>query len=234
MRNAHAAVLNLSSHLLQFIPRHPSPYFLQIAILSNNSITDFSSLSVCRNLVEIDLSHNAITSTPPGHFFTSLAELSILRLDNNQVADWRAILPMQASTSLVFLSLHSNPFCQSPKYRAFVVNLIPNLKGLDRFAVSDEELSENVEFSVGYEACSLRYRLPGFVSDRSESAQQLVDDQSQMRYANTVVHAVHNICTTCSPTLRIQGAYQRYKFYKEEKEMLSSAAKVIQRLVSHR
>ena len=50
---ASLVILYYGSSFLSDIPIHPSPLLLQVAILPDNSITDFSSLTVCKNLVEV-------------------------------------------------------------------------------------------------------------------------------------------------------------------------------------
>ena len=231
---ASLTIMYYSSHLLVDIPINPSPLLLQVAILSNNSITEFGALQACKNLIEIDLSHNAITKTPREAFFSSMMELSILRLDNNQITGWRSILGLQGSDSLIYLALQSNPFTKNEKYRPFVVNLVPNLKGLDGYAVSDEELISDKKFIEGWGGEAPRYELPNFVMARGWEEEKELDDFMQLKYASNVARVVENIHDACSPTRTIQNAYRAYRFRLEEFEMSSGAAKAIQKIVSHR
>jgi hypothetical protein len=48
--------------------------------------------------------------------------------------------------AIMHITLFSNPVCQIPGYRHFIVNSIPGLKALDNFVITDEERIEDASF----------------------------------------------------------------------------------------
>ena len=142
------SVQMLPSRMLSSIPIYPNPDLLQIFTADHNAITQFDALKRCPNLIEISLSNNLINALPP--IFSSLSVLQILRLDNNQISSWRDTTPLKDS-KLIYLNLEGNAFTKNEKYRPFVVNMIETLKGLDSYAISEEELmDDDAGFPVRY------------------------------------------------------------------------------------
>ena len=47
---------------------------------------------------------------------------------------------------MIHVTLFSNPVCNIPGYRHFIVNSIPGLKALDNFVITDEERIEDASF----------------------------------------------------------------------------------------
>jgi hypothetical protein len=144
--DATSPVVYFCSGQLDEIPVFLNPSILRVVLLEHNSLSGFEELAVCSSAVEISLDYNNIAVIPDEKFFAGLPALRILRLANNQIADWRSTLALQACTSLAYLTLFGNPFSRNAKYRPFIVNLCAGLMGLDGYATTDEELIESAKF----------------------------------------------------------------------------------------
>ncbi|GMH57277.1 hypothetical protein TrST_g8278 [Triparma strigata] len=229
------SVYFLSSQMLQDIPQPPNPALLQVCLLDHNHLTSLSPLSSCTSLLELSANHNSITSLPD--MFGNLTNLQILRLESNQITSWRSILPLKISPSLTYLSLIGNAFCKNAKYRPFVVNLVPNLKALDCYAISDEELLENYTFPDHYKPLSNTYRLPEFIINReinnfnNSSNDESLSIYTQIEFVDACSAFIANIVSSCSPIFLIQWAYRRYLGRKLMNNITAKAAQIIQNVI---
>ncbi|GMH73603.1 hypothetical protein TL16_g06236 [Triparma laevis f. inornata] len=232
------AVYFMASQMLQQIPPPPNPALLQVCLLDHNHLTSLSPLSSCTSLLELSVNHNSITSLP--EIFANLLNLQILRMESNQITSWRSILPLKSSPSLGYLSLTGNAFAKNSKYRPFVVNLVPNLKALDSYAISDEELLENYTFPDHYKPLSDTYRLPEFIINREiyplntnskNSNSSALNIYTQIEFADVCIAFISNIVSSCSPIFLIQWAYRRYLGRKMTNNITAKAAQIIQNVI---
>jgi len=243
-------VFNFSNNLLSQIPPLLQPSNLLVILLGHNSLYSFDELEVCINVIEIDMSFNNITQTPrPATaeqtqtqtqtqtkvkvkgFFQKLSKLKILRLNSNQISDWRSVMSLQDAPSLLYLTLHSNPFSNNDKYRPFLVNLIPHLKALDLHVTTDEELIENASFPPRFKACNNHMEIPARITSRQYN---LDNDENNWNYLKIVNNAIHNLHFINSPVRLLQSAYRRHAELKIEHRAKNAAALVIQKLGAYR
>jgi hypothetical protein len=91
-------------------------------------------------LRKIDLAFNVINSIPHEDIWKSLPSLQILYLHGNDVSDPSNLTALRSASSLIHLTLYGNPIAHTPGYRQNVINMIPFLKALDQYVVTDSEI----------------------------------------------------------------------------------------------
>jgi len=184
-------------------------------------------------------------------FFAKLPHLKILRLNNNQITSWKRILPLSSSPSILYLTLHGNPFSFVASYRPFVVNLLPTIKALDFHVTTDEELIEGGDFPPRFKSCCKEMELPAAIVERelgggkkrqlqqvssddgndgNENNENSSQDDYEWLYLKSAVTILHNIHFINSPTRLAQSCYRRYREVKEERRVRDAASRVIQKL----
>lgn len=91
-----------------------------------------------------------------------LAFLAATALFDPQVKDWHTTVSLGLAPRLTYLTLFYNPVSKMKMYRTFTANYCESLRGLDRHAVSDEEVIESAKFSPRsrYRTCSAALALP--------------------------------------------------------------------------
>jgi Leucine-rich repeat (LRR) protein len=101
-------------------------------------------------LKKIDLSDNQLTSLPPPSVFAGLKNLQFLYLHNNNIQKWQDLQSLTTMPSILHVTLFSNPVCNIPGYRHFMVNSISGLKALDYHVITDEERIEDASFGYRF------------------------------------------------------------------------------------
>lgn len=127
-----------------------SAYPWTILLLSNNLLSRLDPLQYCINLKKLDLSNNDLLAIPKGNVWKCLPHLQILFLHNNKLDSIHSLQQLSICTKLTILTCFNNPVEYHPAYRHVCVNSIINLKLLDFYIISDEELIENANFGPKY------------------------------------------------------------------------------------
>jgi len=145
---------------------------LAIAYLQGNRLhlQDMMYLQTLQNLKKIDLSHNNISALPSGgNVFKNLINLRFLYLHNNRITKWSDIQSLTALPIAMHVTLYSNPVCQVPGYRYYLVNSIPSLLALDNHIITDEERIEDASFGYRYRALNeyMKLHIPDYAREKS-------------------------------------------------------------------
>lgn len=126
-----------------------------------------------------------------------------------QVKEWRTIISLGRAPGLVYLTMFSNPISKIKMYRTFMVNCCGSLRGLDLYAVSDEEVIEGARFFRGsrYCTCSPALALPQllftglidfFLLRRQQD--QHAETGSATVSLSTCADALENLPSGCCPS----------------------------------
>jgi Leucine-rich repeat len=158
------------------------------------------------NLKKIDLSHNNISSLPSGEtVFRNLVNLRFLYLHNNRISKWNDIQNLTGLPIVMHITLFSNPVCQVPGYRHFLVNSIPSLLALDNHIITDEERIEDASFGYRYRALNefMKLHIPDYA--REKSAEQ------HLFNLEVDVYRLRRIFERNSPSIMIQAAFRGFR-----------------------
>ncbi|TIB03416.1 hypothetical protein E3P94_00742 [Wallemia ichthyophaga] len=112
---------------------------LSTILLSHNLIHSIPLLPRLLNLNSLILSHNLIQSISPS-ISKSTPRLSSLIADHNRL-QLVELNSLANHPGLTFLDLRFNPATESPRYRLWLVYILPKLRVLDYERVSDKERS---------------------------------------------------------------------------------------------
>lgn len=76
--------------------------------------------------------------------------------------EWQNTASLSRAPVLTYLTMFSNPICKMRTYRTFMVNCCAFLRGMDRHAVSDEEVIQEIRFFEKslHKTCSPTLALP--------------------------------------------------------------------------
>ena len=99
-----------------------------------------NGLNEVRNLQSLNLGGNQISSMDG---ISKLSKLMTLYLNKNNISDLSEISKLKLNVSLCDLDLSDNPITQIDHYRDQILNILPNLKWLDRIPVVQSEKSRS-------------------------------------------------------------------------------------------
>lgn len=115
-----------------------SKKFLTRALwLNNNKLTNIKNLDqVIEAVLEspeqvawIDFSYNSIKTIDD--IILKYENLKILYFHGNQIEDLDEIIKLKDLKELRSITFHGNPITENPKYRAFVITILPQVVNLD-------------------------------------------------------------------------------------------------------
>lgn len=107
-------------------------------------LTDVSIVDKMPNLEVISLSLNHISSL---HFFKNCKNLRDLFLRHNEISSFEELQYLKKLPALRSLWLSENPITSDPNYRMRVIHELPNLIKLDEADVTEEEKKKAIEFN---------------------------------------------------------------------------------------
>lgn len=137
-------VLNLSRNSLRGVSLKSFPC-LTTVYLNHNHIADLSGLQYCERLSHLFVASNKLEDV---FGLESLSNLKVLDISCNQIDSLDGINSLGMNSNLHTLRMHGNPICNKlrpARYRALVLQKLPQLKTLDGFARQDEEMDYNSE-----------------------------------------------------------------------------------------
>eukprot|EP01138_Halocafeteria_seosinensis_P002052 gb/GECG01002101.1/.p1 GENE.gb/GECG01002101.1/~~gb/GECG01002101.1/.p1 ORF type:complete len:819 (+),score=98.42 gb/GECG01002101.1/:1-2457(+) len=129
-------MLNMSRNSLRGISLEAFPS-LKTLYLNHNSLSDLSGLHVCSNLSHLFLAHNDLEEV---FGLEELVNLKVLDISYNHIESVDGINCLAVNKNLQTLRMHGNPICTRitpAKYRALVLNKLPQVRTLDGFKRED-------------------------------------------------------------------------------------------------
>ncbi|KAJ3360834.1 hypothetical protein GGF32_007993 [Allomyces javanicus] len=146
---------------------------LTILNVSNNLLTSLpAELADLPHLASLHASNNKLASVDSIAVLAHCAQLSVVDLHHNQLADARIVTDvLYHMPSLAVLTLHHNPVTQVVAHyrRNFIIN-VPTLTYLDDRPVSDNERHATVAWSTG-----------GVDAERAERERQRQEERDEMK-----------------------------------------------------
>lgn len=110
--------------------------YLSLSGCGLKSLTNFPTLP---KLIKLDLNDNAITGGLEN--LASLKELMQLSLLNNEITSTDSFTSLSSIVTLVYLDIDGCPVCQTEDYRTKIFNLIPSLQIIDSLDREGKEAS---------------------------------------------------------------------------------------------
>ncbi|WFD25294.1 U2 snRNP complex subunit [Malassezia nana] len=106
--------------------------------LTDNDIRFLGNFPRMTRLTHLILSNNLVTRIEP-LLYKQLPFLETLVLTNNQLSDYRQLVPLRRLQRLRYLCLMGNPIARDKNYRAFLVWRLPALRVLDYRRITERE-----------------------------------------------------------------------------------------------
>lgn len=116
--------------------------------LSNNQIEVLEDFPVLKRCTTIFM-HNNIVKTIGENFAECLPNLHTLMLSNNDIKEFKDIMPLRKCKNLLRLSLYLNPITTLPNYKLIMIKLIPSLRFLDFQRITKEERDKSDKLIIG-------------------------------------------------------------------------------------
>eukprot|EP00347_Sterkiella_histriomuscorum_P006457 403352701 len=203
---------------------------LTIAYLQGNSINlqDLMYMQMLKSLKKIDLSHNSISALPGPAVFQGLVNLKFLYLHDNRISNWGDVETLTSLPSIMHLSLFSNPVCQIPGYRHFLVNSISSLLALDTYVITDEERIEDASFGYRFRGLNefMKLHIPDYAKEKSA--------EQHLFNLEVDIYRLKRIFERNSPSILIQSLYRGYRsrnyvkvYFNERKQKIIKIQKVM-------
>jgi len=115
--------------------------------LWGNDIEDVKLLRSMPNVEVLSLSVNKISSLKE---FANCPKLQELYLRKNNIADLSEIRYLINLQDLKILWLWDNPCSETPKYREYIIKMLPNLTKLDNEPITSEERSAAAKLNINF------------------------------------------------------------------------------------
>ncbi|XP_017573289.1 leucine-rich repeat and IQ domain-containing protein 3 [Pygocentrus nattereri] len=191
-------LVNLSSLLLKSLDQLGCCKALKICILADNFLTRIDPLVECVRLVKLDLKGNQITDLPSASFWSSLKNLQLLNLHDNNLAERRNITALSSCPKLTALTLYGTPLSLKQNYRHCVVNSIWSLKALDSRVISDEEIVEKCHLPSKFKAAAPHFCVNLYPSSKTDLY------KAEMKALQGMIAVINQIQANYCPILIIQ------------------------------
>lgn len=122
--------------------------------LSDNEITRLENFPVMKRLMSLFACNNQLSKVGEG-MGTKIASLNTLILTNNNFTTFGDVANLAELEPLTTVSLLKNPVARKEHYRAYMINLLPNLRMLDFQYVKAKERQEVKRFFKSAEGKAL-------------------------------------------------------------------------------
>ncbi|XP_023931226.1 uncharacterized protein LOC112041805 [Lingula anatina] len=132
---------------------------LRVLVLNSNFIHKLEDLAACKELIKLDLHNNQLSTLPGSAFWSCLRKLKLLYLHDNPIGRIDNLQHLAGCPNLQALTLYDTPLSLKKNYRHHVVNSLWNLKALDYYVISDEEIIEDAVFGGRFASMSPAFRI---------------------------------------------------------------------------
>lgn len=160
--------------------------------LKNNSFTEIDINLGFSNLHKLDLSTNYIVSVGSKDLWSSMPRLQILYLHDNLLETWETFESLSVLPSILHLTLFNNPCIHLQGYRKFMISSLPTLLALDFYISTEEERK-------------------GLAPLDLEGAKVWIQDTSDIRNFKQHLYKLKRKWEKCSPIIKIQSYWRRFK-----------------------
>jgi hypothetical protein len=227
------AVLDLTDHKLNNLDilnseKHNDSCLILLAC--HNCLTGINYIDLCRNLIKLDLSYNRLSVLPGINIWKCLPRLETLLLHHNLLDSIYDIKNLSILNNLSILTLYGNAVEHHPIYRHLLVNILSNIKLLDFYIVSDEELIENAKFGskCGCYSRNLEHFLVQDNININNVPLLSANEQHQFHLNKALIQLkdVKLQHRKYSPVLIIQSVWRGYVVRRQQKRFAQAALQI--------
>jgi hypothetical protein len=157
-----------------------------------------------------------------------MTNLNFLFLHSNSITSWDNMTDISSITSLLHLTLYSNPVASIPGYRHYMINSCSSLLALDEYVITDEERFEDASFGSRFRALNryMKIYAPDFVEHLTA--------EKHIFNMEVDIYRLKRIYERNSPVIRVQTMFRGYRvrndyanFFSKRKSAIIKIQKVI-------
>lgn len=157
-----------------------------------------------------------------------MINLKFLYLHDNRISNWNDITALSALPSIMHITLFSNPVCQIPGYRHYLVNSISTLLALDNYVITDEERIEDASFGYRFRGLNeyMKLHIPDYAKEKSA--------EQHLFNLEVDIYRLKRIFERNSPSILIQSLYRGYRsrnfikvYFNERRQKIVKIQKVV-------